>query len=175
MSRVLLVCSLSVTIASLVPIQTSPGVEQEPPRPIIGPPGAAQQIPVPPLGDGPFIFEAAEKQKIRVVVVAKGLSHPWGVAFLPDGSMLVTERAGQVRVIRRSTLDPRPVSGVPKVMARGLSGLMDIALHPRFSENQFVYLTYTKPLEKGVTTALARGRWDGHELRDTHDVFVADA
>jgi glucose/arabinose dehydrogenase len=135
-------------------------------------------------------FDTAEQHKIRVVVVTKGLSHPWGLAFLPDRAMsganaspigrshlemLVTERAGRIRLIRDGVVDPNPVSGVPKVFAQQLSGLMDIALHPRFSENKLVYFTYTKPLEKGVTTALARARLDGHPLLDVGDIFVADS
>jgi glucose/arabinose dehydrogenase len=78
----------------------------------------APVIPRPPLGLGPFIFDTAEQHKIRVVVVTKGLTHPWGLAFLPDGSMLVTERAGQLRVIRDGVLDPKPIPG-----ARRLRGL----------------------------------------------------
>jgi aldose sugar dehydrogenase len=135
----------------------------------------APTIPRQPFGDGPFTFDTAEQHKIRVVVVTKGLSHPWGLAFLPDGSILVTERAGRVRLIKDGVVDPNPVAGVPKVFAQQLSGLMDIALHPRFFENKLVYLTYTKPLEKGVTTALARGRFDGHALIDLRDIFVADS
>ncbi|MBI2149751.1 MAG: PQQ-dependent sugar dehydrogenase [Acidobacteria bacterium] len=135
----------------------------------------APTIPRPPFGDGPFTFDTAEQHRIRVVVVTKGLSHPWGLAFLPDGSILVTERAGRLRLIKDGVLDPNPIPGVPKVFAQQLSGLMDIALHPRFSENKQVYLTYTKPLEKGVTTALARGRFDGRALLDVHDIFVADS
>jgi glucose/arabinose dehydrogenase len=135
----------------------------------------APTIPRPPFGEGPFTFETAEQPKIRVGVITKGLSHPCGLAFLPDGSMLVTERAGRLRLIKDGVLDPNPISGVPKVFAQQLSGLMDIALHPRFSENRLVYLTYTKPLEKGVTTALARGRFDERALLDVRDVFVADS
>src|SRR5262249_12155411 len=112
-------------------------------------------IPRQPFGEGPFTFDTAEQHKIRVVVVTKGLSHPWGLAFLPDGSILVTERAGRVRLVKDGVLDPDPVAGGPKVFAQQLSGLMDIAAHPRFSENKLVYLTYTKPLEKGVTPPLA--------------------
>jgi glucose/arabinose dehydrogenase len=74
--------------------------------------------------------------------------------------MLVTERAGRLRVIRDGVLDPKPVGGVPEVYAKQLSGLMDIALDPKFSENKLVYLSYTKPAGNKVTTALARGRWD---------------
>ena len=142
--------------------------------------GLAQQrpaptIPRPPLGPGPFVFDTAEQHKIRVVIVTKGLSHPWGMAFLPDGNLLVTERGGRLRVIRDGVLDPNAIGGVPEVYAKQLSGLMDVALHPRFSENKWVYLTYTKPLEKGVTTALARGRWEGGNLVDVRDIFVADS
>jgi glucose/arabinose dehydrogenase len=96
------------------------------------------------------------------------------LAFLPDGSMLVTERVGRLRIIRNGVLDPQPIAGVPVVRAAGLSGLMDIALHPRFAENGFVYLTYTKPVGGDQTTlALARGRWNGDALTDVRDVFVA--
>ena len=140
----------------------------------------AQQRPAPtvprePLGSGPFTFDSAEQHKIRVVILTKGLSHPWGLAFLPDGNMLVTEREGRLRLIREGVLDPNPIGGVPQVYAKQLSGLMDIALHPKFSENRLVYLTYTKPVGEKVTTALARGRYDGGSLTDLRDIFVADS
>ena len=124
--------------------------------------GHAQQqigVPVPPLGDGPFVFDTAEQGKIRVSVLAKGLSHPWSIAFLPDGAMLIAERPGRLRVMRNGVLDPTPIAGVPRVRTDGNGGLMDVALHPRFAENRLVYLTYTKPVEGGKgTPSLARGR-----------------
>lgn len=140
----------------------------------------AQQRPSPtiprqPLGPGPFTFDTAEQHKIRVVILTKGLSHPWGLVFLPDGNMLVTEREGRLRLIRDGVLDPKPIGGVPPVYAKQLSGLMDIALHPKFSENRLVYLTYTKPVGDKVTTALARGRYEGSSLADVRDIFVADS
>jgi glucose/arabinose dehydrogenase len=140
----------------------------------------AQQRPAPtvprePLGSGPFTFDSAEQHKIRVVILTKGLSHPWGLAFLPDGNMLVTEREGRLRLIREGVLDPNPIGGVPQVYAKQLSGLMDIGLHPKFSENRLVYLTYTKPVGDKVTTALARGRYERGSLSDVRDVFVADS
>jgi glucose/arabinose dehydrogenase len=140
----------------------------------------AQQRPAPtiprePLGPGPFTFDTAEQHKIRVSIVTKGLSHPWGLVFLPDRNMLVTERDGRLRLIRDGVLDPKPIAGVPQVYAKQLSGLMDIALHPKFSENRLVYLTYTKPVGEKVTTALARGRYDGGSLTDLRDIFVADS
>jgi glucose/arabinose dehydrogenase len=136
-------------------------------------------VPVPPLGNGPFVFDTAEQHKIRVTVVTKGLSHPWSLAFLPDGSMLVTERPGRLRLVRDAMrdakLDPQPIGGVPKVLIIGNSGLMDVALHPKFAENRLVYLTYNKPgLNKQVATVLARGRLEGGALTDVRDIFVAD-
>src|SRR5207253_198082 len=101
-------------------------------------PVAPNGIRVPPLPDKPVEFDTAEGQRIRVVVVARGLSHPWSLAFLPDGSLLVTERGGKLRIIRNGVLDPQPIAGVPAVRAQGLSGLMDIALHPQFAQNRFV-------------------------------------
>src|SRR5437879_2661077 len=72
-------------------------------------------VAVPPLGAGPFVLDTAEQHKIRVTVVTKGLAHPWSLAFLPDGSMLITERPGRLRILRNGVLDPKPVSSVPEV------------------------------------------------------------
>ncbi len=127
------------------------------------------------LGAGPFTFDTAEQHKIRVVVVTKGLSHPWGLAFLPDGAMLVTERAGRLRMIRDGVLDPRPLAGMPSVYAFRNAGLFDIALHPKFAENKLLYFTYSKPGENGQqATTLARGHLDGSALTDVRDLFVGE-
>ena len=135
------------------------------------PPG----IPRVALPDEPFIINTHEIAQVRVVVVTRGLSHPWGMAFLPDGDMLVTEREGRLRMIRDGVLDPEPIDGVPEVLARGLSGLMDVALHPEFTDNRLVCLSYTRSLgEREATVALIRGRLDGMTLRDVEDVFVAE-
>jgi len=133
-----------------------------------------------PLPDKPVEFDTAEGQKIRVVVLAKGLEYPWSLAFLPDGSMLVTERASRLRIIRKGVLDPKPIAGTPAAYFTGESGApgavhgyMDIALHPKFADNHFVYLTYTKPLDDTKrTTAVARGTWDGHAITGMKDIFV---
>ena len=85
-----------------------------------------------------------------------GLVNPWSLAWLPDGSMLITERPGRLRLLKNGVLDPTPISGVPVVKAQRLSGLMDVVLHPRFAENRLVYLTYNKG---------ARRRHDGHRAR----------
>ncbi len=142
--------------------------------------GFAQQtppigVPVPPLGSGPLIFDTAEQHKIRVSILARGLAHPWGIAFLPDGSLLITERPGRLRIFRAGKLDPDPVSGVPQVYAVQLAGLMDVALHPNFAANHFIYLTYNKPgPNKTTAIALARGKLEGAALKEVRDVFVAD-
>jgi glucose/arabinose dehydrogenase len=128
-----------------------------------------------PLPDGPMVFDTAEQHKIQVSVVTRGLSHPWSLAFLPDGTMLVTERAGRLRVIRNGVLDPQPAAGLPPMHVRGLAGLMDIALHPKFADNKFLYFAYSKAGDKGATLVLGRGRWNGTALVDVKDVFVADA
>jgi glucose/arabinose dehydrogenase len=112
---------------------------------------------------------------VRVVPVAKGLSHPWSLAFLPDGSLLVTERDGRLRIIRNGVLDPKPIAGVPAVFARVLGGLLDVALHPAFAENRLLYLTYAKGRADNLsTTALARARFDGAALTDVKEIFVAN-
>jgi glucose/arabinose dehydrogenase len=109
--------------------------------------------------------------------VTRGLANPWSLLWLPDGGMLVTERAGRLRLVRDGVLDPRPIAGLPAVHAVRLSGFMDIALHPQFAENGLVYFTYSKPRDDGMlATALGRGRLDlaAHALRDVEDVFVAE-
>jgi glucose/arabinose dehydrogenase len=106
--------------------------------------------------------------------MVRGLVNPWSIAFLPNGDMLVTEKPGRLRVVRNGKLDPQAISGTPQVWANGQGGLLEVALHPRFSENQLLYLTYSKPGDRGATTALARARFDGKTLSDMRDVFVAD-
>ena len=135
--------------------------------------------PSPPLPDGPIVLDTGIQHQIRVMVT-KGLNQPFSMAFLPDGNILITERPGRLRIVRNGVLDPNPVAGVPQVQAQGLAGLMDLALHPRFAENQLVYFTYHKPPgtastpgnNAGIIT-LARGRWDGAALTDVRDLFSA--
>ncbi len=152
---------------------------------VILPVAAAQQeqaereppgLPAVSVPDDPFVINTHAIEEVRVVVVAKGLSHPWGMAFMPDGGILVTERDdGRLRMIRDGVLDPEPVAGVPEVFTGGLAGLMDVALHPAFDENRLVYLSYTRPLpDDAGTVALVRGRLDGMTLRGVEDVFVAE-
>ena len=135
-----------------------------------------------PLPAGPVVFDTAEQHKIRVVVLTKELSHPWGMTWLPNGDMLVTERPGRLRLLRQSSggqgalvLDPTPISGLPPMHIRGLAGLLDIALHPNFAANRLIYFSYVKDGEKGAATAVARGRFEGMALTDVHDVFVTES
>jgi glucose/arabinose dehydrogenase len=125
------------------------------------------------LPSEPQVFDTAEYQRIRVVVLAKGFAHPWGLAILPDGNILVTERDGRLRIVRSGKLDPDPVPGVPPVQLVSMWGLMDVALHPKFSENRLVYLSYMKPLNNRGTLAISRGRFDGAALKDVSEIFVA--
>jgi len=133
-------------------------------------------VPVPPLGDGPWVLDTAEQHKIRVSIVTRGLSHPWAIAFLPNGDMLVTERPGRLRVVRDGVLGPKVIPGVPGVRTDGNGGLMDVAVHPQFADNGFVYLTYTKPVGDGKgAPALARGTLENGKLTDVRDLVVTDA
>jgi glucose/arabinose dehydrogenase len=124
---------------------------------------------MPPADDGPVSFQ--------VVPVVEGLEHPWGLAFLPGGDLLVTERPGRLRIVRGGVLDPTPISGVPAVRARGQGGLLDVALHPDFAENRWVYLAFSKPSADGETgtTAVVRGRLDGNALTGVEEIFQAEA
>jgi aldose sugar dehydrogenase len=133
-------------------------------------------VPVPPLGAGPWIIDTAEQHRIRVNVVTKGLSHPWAIAFLPDNTLLITERPGRLRYVRNGVLDPQPISGLPAIRTDGNGGLMDVALHPQFQRNRLVYFTYTKPVGNNMgAPALARGRLEGHVLANVQDLLVTDA
>ena len=154
---------LSAVVLFLV-VVASVSAQQNQPVPTRLPDPAAVALP-----EGPFEFTTAEHPRIRVEVVTRELSHPWGLVFLPDGGILVTERGGTIRVIRDGVLDPAPVLGVPEVFTGvRLAGMMDIALHPEFAENQLVYVTYSQPAEedgrKGARVALGSGplRWDGY-------------
>lgn len=108
----------------------------------------------------------------RVVTIVEGLEHPWGLAFLPDGRKLVTERPGRLRIVGKDgKLEAQPVAGVPAVAATGQGGLLDVALHPRFIENSLVYLSYSARGDGGVGTEVARGRLAGGGLVDVRIVF----
>jgi len=113
-----------------------------------------------------------QEHALRVVKLVEGLEHPWSLAFLPDGRMLITERPGRLRVIGKDgRLDPQPVAGLPPVTATGQGGLLDVALHPRFTDNGLVYLSFTARGEGGVGTEVARGRFAGNRLENVQVIF----
>ena len=133
-------------------------------------------VPERPLPDSPFIIDTAEAGQVRVTPM-KGLELPWDLAFLPNGDMLVTERtAMRLRLVRNGALEPQPITGLPEGMnAGGGGGLMSVAVHPRFAETGWVYLTYTKAAERGRRgLGLARGRLDGMALTDVRELFAVD-
>ena len=125
--------------------------------------------------DGSGSVERTEKHAVRVNVLTRGLEHPWSLAFLPDGRMLVTERAGRLRYVAADgALDPTPIAGLPEaVTERGQGGLHDVVLHPDFGRNRLVYLAYSGRGAGGYGTELARARLDGHRLADVEVLFRA--
>lgn len=110
---------------------------------------------------GPFAIET----------VAGGLNHPWSLAFLPDGSMLVTEREGRLRVIRNGALDPEPVAGTPDAYVRSQAGYFDIVLHPEFAENHVVFLSYAHGTARANATRVARAVFDGKAFQNFKVIF----
>ncbi|HHW78114.1 MAG TPA: PQQ-dependent sugar dehydrogenase [Xanthomonadaceae bacterium] len=115
---------------------------------------------------------SSEEHAFRVATVTRGLEYPWGLAFLPDGRRLVTERPGRLRLVAADgTLDPRPITGLPPTAAYGQGGLLDVALHPRFTENGLIYLSYAARGEGGVGTEVARGRLVDHRLENVEVLF----
>jgi glucose/arabinose dehydrogenase len=113
------------------------------------------------------------KTGYKVMEIAKELDHPWSMAFLPDGSMLVTERAGRLRLIKGGSLQPQPIAGVPAVHTGSQAGLFDIVLHPNFAQNKVVYLTYAAGTASANGTQVMRARFDGSTLRDSQVIFKA--
>jgi glucose/arabinose dehydrogenase len=143
------------------------------------------------LTAGPYTFDTAEQHKIRVEVVVRGLAHPFSLAFLPDGDALVTERGGRLRVVRNATgaqtgrpaaVDAAAVAGVPETPSFRTGGLQEVALHPQYATNRFVYFTYNKagdvsatnPQQRQGAITLARGTFDGKALTNVQELFVGD-
>lgn len=113
-----------------------------------------------------------EQGAIRVQSIAHGLEHPWGLAFLPDGRMLVTERPGRLRLVDKDGKISQPLTGVPKVFAVGQGGLLDVAIDPDFAANGLVYLSYAEPGEDGKAgTAVARGKLGEGGLDNVQVIF----
>ena len=114
----------------------------------------------------------SEKHTFRVVTLLQGLEYPWSVAFLPDGRMLVTERAGRLRLVGQDLrLDPKPIAGLPDVVATGQGGLFDVVLHPEYAQNGWIYWAYNAPGAGGWGTALARGKLQGSRMTEVQVLF----
>ncbi len=117
------------------------------------------------------VFDS-ELQRFHAVTLTEKLDHPWGLAFLPDGRMLVSERPGRLRLVGADgRLDPQPVSGLPPIAAVGQGGLLDVALHPDYARNGWLYLSYAGEGPGGYGTEVLRAKLDGHALRDVQVIF----
>src|ERR1043166_2847618 len=173
---------LAVTAGSLIGIaqrkvELMPGDSGIPVAPKGLFPGAGKKLPT-----SPMVYDTAEGQKIKVVIITKALAFPWTMAWLPNGDVLVTEREGRLRLIHNGTLDPKPIAGGPVARNLGISGepgavhgYMDLAMHPDFAANHYIYLTYTKPIDdKKQTTAIARMKYENNQVTESKDVFVGD-
>lgn len=110
-------------------------------------------------------------QRFKKVVLAKGLERPWGMASLPDGSLLITERGGKVKIFRDRSVKQVEIADIPNLFVSGQGGLMDISLHPRFRDNNLVYLTYSKGSSQANHTSILRARFDGRSLIEPKVIF----
>ena len=115
----------------------------------------------------------ADSSKIAVEKLYDGLKNPWGMVWLPDGRLLVTERSGEILVFKNNKFTGQKLTGVPKVFAEGQGGLLDIKLHPDYKKNNWIYISYSKPVEGGATTAIARFKLTGNKVTGLQDIFMA--
>jgi aldose sugar dehydrogenase len=147
------VAGCALAACTLIPVNTATSTPKD------GTTGAS--IPVAAAGGTAF----------RQTTIVEGLERPWGMVWLPDGTMLVTEKAGRLRLVRNGVLEPTPVAGVPEVMSSGQGGLMDVSLHPKFAENRVIYLTYSHGTDDANRTRLARATFDGKALQNLRVIF----
>ena len=114
----------------------------------------------------------SEKHAFRIATLLTGLENPWSVAFLPDGRMLITERAGRLRLVSSDfKLDPKPIDGLPEVVSHGQGGLFDVVLHPQYAQNGWIYWAYNAPGLGGWGTAMARGKLQGQRMTEVQVLF----
>lgn len=116
-------------------------------------------------------WEVAAEPGLRIEHFTQGLEHPWGLAFLPDGRLLVTERPGRLRLVGKDGKPGAPIAGVPKVAAVGQGGLLDVALHPEFRKNGLVYLTWAAGTAEANQTVVGRARLSGNALVDLQELW----
>lgn len=117
--------------------------------------------------------DTSEPRAYHVEVLTDELSHPWSMAFLPNGDVLITERAGRLRIFRNGKLLPEPVSGLPGITPTGQGGLLDLALHPDFAQNRWLYFSYVAEVDDEATTHVARGKYQAGMLSDVQVLFIA--
>ncbi len=115
----------------------------------------------------------SELHRFKVEVVTEGLRHPWGMVFLPGNDILVTERSGNLRIIKDGRLLPQPVAGLPAIKERGQGGLLGLTLHPNFNENRWIYLSFAGKGQGGYGTEVIRGKLHGMRLNDIQTIFRA--
>lgn len=125
---------------------------------------------------GPAAAEVYQSAKadFRLVTVAEGLEHPWSIAFLPDGSQLVTERSGRIRLITDGELAASPVANAPEAAAQGQGGMLDILLHPEFGQNNTLFVSYAHRNSEGLTTRVDRAQYRDGALHDRKTIFEAE-
>jgi aldose sugar dehydrogenase len=157
-----ILCGLTVTLSLVL---SAPALPQQPPAQQTPP---AQSEEVTPTADAPMA------EGWRKTTLAEGLEHPWGMAFLPDGGILITERPGRLRVFRDGRLQEEPVPGVPDVLTGNQGGLHDVALHPDFARNNAIYLTFASGTQQANRTTVVRARYRDGRLEDVDEIFRAE-
>jgi aldose sugar dehydrogenase len=148
---------LAVVLSGLMSASALADVAPDPVRPAPPPPGPVKVV----------------NAGYKTTEIAAGLDHPYSIAFLPDGAMLVTERAGRLRLIRDGKLQEKPIGGVPAVHTGSQAGLFDVVLHPNFAQNNILYLTYAAGTAAANATHVARAKFDGGALTDLQVIFKA--
>jgi len=129
--------------------------------------------PSPPLPNSPYNFDTGVERNLTLTIT-KGLSTPFSMVFPDANTILITERGGKLRIVRNGVLSPTPVPGLPPIQAAGLTGLMDMALHPNFAQNSLIYICYNKPAGddgKAYGLTLARFRWNGTAISNWQDLY----
>ncbi len=116
----------------------------------------------------------SEKMLLTIDTLATGLENPWGMAFLPDGRILITERPGRLRLFAQGELLDAPVQGIPAIWNFGQGGLLDVVLHPDYDENGWIYLAYAAPRGDGGNTSVSRGRLLGNSFTDIELIFQGE-
>jgi glucose/arabinose dehydrogenase len=133
---------------------------------------ACTALAAPAIGRAQAVLRSA-KASYRLVTLSRGLEQPWGIAFLPDGRLLITERPGRLRVFANGKLEPTPLAGVPRTVATGQGGMLDICLHPQFASNRTLYLSFTGEGQGGTATTVARCELGDGGLRSATRIYEA--